>query len=267
MAVPPSKLATYARERPPRLRRTLLAETRYLSFNTTRQPLNDVRVRLALAFAIDRQKIVDRVLMGGQQAAGRFLPPALRAARDTATLTTEQEFNPVEARRLLAQAGFAGGKNFPKLELTGWSGTPVLEAVQEMWRHELGLEVTIAVREAGVHLAALRSGAYDIAFVTTLLDVTDAMALLGDFVSQAPNNLPHWQAGGFDELLARAAARPDLPSQVDDLLAAEVLLLERAPVAPLYFNTRNWLMSPRVHGWQDDALWTRYYTGVWLSGK
>ncbi|MBI4626699.1 MAG: peptide ABC transporter substrate-binding protein, partial [Verrucomicrobia bacterium] len=267
MAVPPSKLANYARERPPRLHRTLLAETRHLSFNTARAPLNDVRVRLALALSIDRQKIVDRVLLGGQQPAGRFLPPALRSARDTAPLATEQQLDPVEARRLLALAGFAGGRNFPKLELTGWTITPVLEAVQEMWRQELRIEVSIAVREANVHLAALRSGAYDIAFVTTLLDVTDAMALLGDFVSQAPNNLPHWQAGGYDELLARAAARPDLPSQAGDLLAAELLLLERAPVAPLYFNTRNWLMAPRVRGWQDDALWTRYYSGVWLSGK
>ena len=267
MSVPRNKLVAYGREHPAELHRTLLAETHYLSFNTTRAPLSDARVRRALSLAIDRTKIVERVMLGGQAPATRMVPPPLRAAPNQAAapLTSEHRFAPEEARRLLTDAGFTGGKDFPKLELTVWSPSQVsvIEAIQQMWRQELGIEIAIVVREARVHLEALRSGTYDIGFVTTLLDIPDPYALLADFVSGAPGNLPQWRDREFDELLVRAEGR----SAGVDLAAAENLLLQRAPLAPLYFNTRNWLMSPRVRGWQDDALWTRFYHDVHFEEK
>ncbi len=267
MSIPRNKLAAYGKDRPAELHRTLLAETHYLSFNTTRAPLGDARVRRALSLAIDRVRLVARVLLGGQEPATRVVPPPLRATpNQTGTpLPSEHRFAPDEARRLLAEAGFANGKNFPNLEITAWSPSQasVLEAVQQMWRQELGIEIAIVVREARVHLEALRSGTYDIGFVTTLLDVLDASALLADFVGGAPGNLPQWRDREFDALLARAEGQ----DAAKNLVTAEDLLLQRAPIAPLYFNTRSWLMSPRVQGWQDDALWTRYYHDVYLDQK
>ena len=266
MDVPKTKIETYLRERPAELHRTPLAETRFLSFNTSRPPLNDERVRRALSLVIDRTKIVDRILLGGQEPATRFVPPALRTDRSsTPPLNSELRLDPNEARRLLAAAGFPGGKNFPQLELTGWSNTPVLEAIQAFWHQELGIECNLALREATVHLAALHEGNYDIGFVTTLLDVADRTAALEDFTSNAPNNFPHWHSAGFDRLVGAASTETD-PARRNQLLAdAETLLLTAAPVAPLYFNTRNWLMSPRVHGWRDDSLWTRDYAGIFLE--
>src|SRR5690606_39278050 len=120
-------------------------------------------------------------------------------------------------------------------------------------------EVTIAIREAKVHLDALASGTYDIAFVTTLLDVVDPVSALGDFVHNAPNNFPHWHSETFDQLVNEAAQLPDTSAQAPLLARAETLLLDEAPIAPLYFNTQNWLMSPRVKGWQQDPLWNRRY--------
>jgi len=257
MTVPFTKLEPYARDHAGELHRAPLAETRYLSFNTQRPPLNDERVRRALALSADREKIVERVVRGGQQPARRFLSPALRpntASSFGASLTEDVP----EAQRLLAAAGFANGKHFPHFELTAWSPsqTPVLEALQAMWRQDLGVEVSIAIRDAKVHLAALVAGTYDIAFVTTIIDVADADAVLGDFATGAPGNYPHWTDARFDASLKRQA-----------LTDAEARLLEAAPVAPLYFNTHNWLMSPRVRGWQEDALWTRCYLDVHLDEK
>jgi oligopeptide transport system substrate-binding protein len=232
-----------------------MIETRYLSFNTQRPPLNDERVRRALALALDRTLISERVLQGGQPATGRFLPPALRAAGDTRPLTGEHRYDPAAARQLLAAAGL-NGKNFPRLELTFWSSPALLEAVQAMWRQELGLDIAIAQREARVHLGSLASGDYDIAFITAIPDVADAGDLLGDFVSLAPENYPHWSDPAFDAALARG-----------DPAAAESRLLEAAPLTPLYFNTKIWLMSPRVRGWQEDGLWSRCYQGISLAGQ
>lgn len=270
VTVPRTKIAVYASERPADLHRAPTAETRFLSFNTRRPALADARVRRALALAIDRTRIVERVMQGGQQPALRFVPLPLRPA-SMPPLTAELRDDPAEARRLLAAAGFSDGKNFPRLELAAWSPsqTPVLEAIQAMWRQELGIDVSVTTREAKVLLAGLASGDYDIAFVTTLalLDVNDPVALLENFTTSGANNFPHWQSAEFDRLLASASVERDTDRQATLLADAESQLLTAVPIAPLYFNTRNWLMSPRVHGWQEDSLWTRSYQKLSVDEK
>jgi len=259
MAVPANKLDTYARERPTELHHVALAETRYLTFNTKRHPLDDTRVRRALSLAIDRERIVRGVLRGGHDAAWRFVPPQLGLA-PTSTATVAQSAD--EARRLLAEAGFPEGRGFPRLELSTWPATPVVEAIQAMWQKELGISVGLVTREAKVHVAALREGNYDIGFMTAIPDVMDAASLLGELTTGAPGNYPHWSDARYDSLITAATESPDLAQQRAFLLSAETRLLEESPVTPLYFNARNWLMSPRVRGWQDDALWTRFYRNV-----
>lgn len=269
MTVPRTKLATYAAERPAELHRAPLAETRFLAFNTTRAPLDDVRVRRALGLAIDRTRIVARVTLGGQDPAFRFVAPPLRPPAAMPHAASEFRFDPAEARRLLTEAGFANGRSFPRLELSAWSPsqTPVLEAVQAMWREHLGIESGIAIREAKVHLAALRDATYDIAFATTLLDFVDASAALEDFRSAAGNNFPHWRSADYDGLLLAAAGTFDPATRWQRLEEAESQLLAAAAVAPIYFNNQNWLMSERVHGWRPDPLWTRNYLDVFVDDR
>jgi oligopeptide transport system substrate-binding protein len=266
LAVPHTKLEVYTRERPAELHRTPLAETRYLAFNMNRPALADPRVRQALAAAIDRQKIVDRVLLGGQLAARTFVPPVLRAGGGAGSESQPHlhAFAPTEARRLFFEAGYGPGRAFPKLELSAWSRSqaPVLEAIQAMWRETLGIETTIAIREAKVHLAALRGADYDIAFVTTLLDVLDPVALLDGFTTGAADNFPHWRDSEYDAAIARAGKGATREALWTELDTAETRLLTAAPVTPIYFNVRNYLLSPRVQGWQEDALWTRYYLNL-----
>lgn len=270
LTVPHTKLAVYARDHPTELHRTPTAETRFLSFNLRRPALADARVRRAFALAIERTKIVERVMQGGQSPALRFVPPQLRPTA-LPPLAAELRESPAEARRLFAEAGFPEGKNFPRLELAAWSHSqiPVLEAMQAMWRRELHVDVAIATREEKVLLAGLASGDYDIALVTTvaLLDVNDPVALLENFTTASANNFPHWQSTEFDRVLATAAIERDASRQATLLSDAESQLLIAVPIAPLYFNTHNWLMSPRVHGWQEDALWNRRYQDIYLDEK
>ncbi len=265
MAVPASKVEVYARERPAELHRAPMIETRYLAFNTRRAPLSDVRVRRALALAIDRELIAARVLRGQQTAASRLIPAALDAG--DASANNAHRHDPAHA--LLAAAGFPAGKNFPRLEVAAWSKSQIatLEAIQAMWRKELGLEIAIITREAGVHLSSLASGDYDIAFITQIPDVADAADILGDFATGAPENYAHWSDATFDAALARAAPLADPNARTAALRLAEDRLLAEAPVTPLYFNTKLWLMSPRVRGWQEDGLWSRCYQQVFFEGK
>ena len=263
MSVPVSKIETYARERPAEIFQTPLAETRYLTFNTRRPPLDDPRVRRALSLAIDREKITTLVLRGGQLPATTFLPPSVRVEPDLRAGSPNSNSVSVEtAAALLAAAGFPAGKDFPRLELTGWSQTPVLEAIQAMWKSTLGIDVAITLREAKVHLASLREGTYDIGFINEIPDLADAASSLENFTTGAPGNYPGWSDSRYDALFA---PRPLASPPKLEAGAAEALLLEAAPIAPLYFNTKNWLKSPRVQGWQEDPFWSRDYVGVFLA--
>jgi oligopeptide transport system substrate-binding protein len=255
MAVPFSKLAGYRAAEPSVLHSVPLFETRYLALNTTRPPLDDARVRRALALALDRPALVEKVLLSGQPAFN-FVPAGL-GGYTPASLITE---NTAEARRLLAAAGFPGGRGFPRLELASWPVNPAqLEAIQQMWRRELGIEVAIAQREARTHLAALASGDYAIAFMTAIPDYDGASDLFTQLTGGHPLNYPHWRNAEFDRLVAAAGELSDPGARNAAYQQAEKLLLGEMPVIPLYFNAQNFLVSPRVHGWQADRLWTRFY--------
>jgi oligopeptide transport system substrate-binding protein len=284
MAVPYTKVATYFQERTAELHRAPLAETRYLSFNVGRAPLNDLRVRRALSLALDRAKIVKDVLRAAQDPAYRLLPPGLRPAGDmpsdlsanlfsTASAAAQRAAtapaSQAEARRLLAEAGFPEGRGFPQLEFSGWGAgaRPVLEAVQEMWKRELGITTTLLVRDVGTHVAALRSGRYDIGYIALIPDIADPLPALQRFVTGAPDNYPHWSDAAYDQAVARAEGTSDPAGQAAVLRTAEMRLLDQQPLAPLYFNVQTWMMRPEVHGWQQDALWTRNYLGVYLEAS
>ena len=265
MSLPVSKVPVYEQNRSPELHRAPLAETRYLSLNTTHPPLNDPRVRRALSLALDRATLVSRVLRGGEQPTTTLVHPSLYAAPAPTAPTATPSSATTEARALLAAAGYSDPSTFPQLELSTWTNSPIVEAIQSMWRTELGIEIAIVLREAKVHLSALQSADYDIAFMTAIPDVPDAANLLETFTSDSAANYPHWSDSRFDELLARAARTPDLADQTALLHEAEAHLLAESPLIPLYFNARNWLMSPRVLHWQTDLLWTRFYHHVDLA--
>ncbi|HEY8995734.1 MAG TPA: peptide ABC transporter substrate-binding protein [Lacunisphaera sp.] len=254
MTVPFAKLESYRRNSPELVQTVPIYETRYLTLNVNRPPLNDPRVRRALSLALDRQVLVEKVLKGGQKAAFSFVPPGLGGY----TPETRLHEDSAEARRLLAEAGFPGGKGFPSLELTSWVATSNLvpETLQERWRAELGITVSLVQREARTHLAALAAGEYDIAVAAAIPDYDGALNLLEHFTSSDASNYPHWSNPLYDKLTADHA----LPE-------AEKTLLGELPVIPLYFNAKNLLRHPAVREWREDALWTRYYHHVYLDEK
>ncbi len=260
MSVPFTKISGYAAQTPSPLRQIPLHETRFLAFNTQRAPLNDVRVRRALTLALDRESIVKHVLHGGQRAAYSFVPVGLGGFHPLSILTENAD----EARALLAAAGYPGGKGFPSLELAGWTQTPVLEAVQAMWKQHLGITVQIGSRDAKVHVASLEKGDYDIGFITAIPDVADAADILHDLRTGGTSNYSQWGNREYDALLDGADRMTNAKDRDAALGKAEALLIEQCPIAPLYFNTKNILQRPAVQHWQEDALWNRFYKGVSL---
>jgi oligopeptide transport system substrate-binding protein len=217
--------------------------------------LNDARVRRALALAIDRTALVEKVVLSGEPAFN-FVPTGLGGYTPGTRIKSDAD----EARRLLAEAGFPEGHGFPRLELATWPvGVAQLEAIQQMWRRELGIEIAIVQREARTHLASLAAGDYTLAFMTAIPDYDGASDVFSQLTSAHPLNYPHWKNPEFDRLVAQAGQLADPAARNAAYRQAEALLLAEMPVVPLYFNAQNFLVSPRVRGWQADRLWTRFY--------
>lgn len=263
MTVPAARLAHYVEQESGLLRRQPLFETRYLALNPARGPLADPRVRRALSLALDRTALVNHVLRGGQTPATSFVPPGLGGYTPGTTLAADA----AAARRLLAEAGYPGGQGFPRLEFSTWTNTPVLEAIQQMWKRELGIDTAITLREGRVHLAAMAAGDFDLSLLPLIPDYDDPADAFADLTTGAPANYGRWSRPDYDALVATAGRTLDPADRLQQYRAAEKILLEDLPVIPLYFSAQNYLVSPRVHGWQSDRLWTRFYQNITLDEK
>lgn len=273
MTVPAARLAHYAANEPALLRRQPLYETRFLALNPARGPLADVRVRRALSLAVDRSALVAHVLKGGQEPARTLVPPGLggyqfdpaAGAIGSADAPAAEAAAKEESRRLLAEAGFPGGRGFPRLEFSTWTNTPVLEAIQQMWQRELGIDTAITLREGRVHLAAMAAGDFDLSLLPLIPDYDDPADAFAEFTTGAPANYGRWSHADYDALVLEAGRLPDAAARLSRYRAAERILLAELPAIPLYFSVQNYLVSPRLRGWRSDRLWTRYYLGPSLE--
>lgn len=263
--VPLSKIASYqSGERAGSLRLDPFLETGFFRFNTDYGPLKDPRVRSALARALDRTALVERVTLGGQIPAHSLTPP--HTAGYTAMAGIPDDF--AEARRLLAEAGFPDGKGFPSLEIMSFTNElnqRLMEAVQQMWKRELGLTMTLALKEQRVWLDDEREKNYAISCARWIGDYVDPSTFLELFLSNSGNNATGWSSTEYDRLI-RAAASETAPARRNALYQqAEALLLKEAPIAPLYHGTRPYLIHPAVKGWEPALLGFHRYQLVSLK--
>jgi oligopeptide transport system substrate-binding protein len=262
--VPIAKIAGYRRDRPAVLRIDPFLDTAFLRFNTRRAPFTDPRVRQALARALDRTALVREVLLGGQQPAPSLTPPG--TAGYTARAGIPDDF--AGARRLLAEAGYPGGRGFPRVEIqfaTLELNQRLLEAIQQMWRRELGLDVSLANKEQRVWLSDERQLNYDISYAHWIGDYVDPSTYLQLFTSDGGNNSTGWANPEYDRLVQAAGADLDPPRRNERYQEAEAILLREAPIAPIFFGTRIYLCDPAVKNWHPALLGIHQYKNVYLE--
>ncbi len=231
----------------------------YVFFNGSNPKFKDKRVRQALSMAIDRDFLTHDVLMGGGGiTAYTFVPPGV--ANYTPAALPEWASWPMarrqaEAKRLLAAAGF--GPDHPlvfEMKQNGLEPTAFLSSVQADWR-QIGVKATLATAESQVAYQYFRMKDFEMGDGGWIADFNDAVSFLG--LMQSKNgemNYGGYNNPQYDALLDAADHEPDAKKRGDELRQAEAIMLDDAPVIPVYFLVNSNLVSPKITGFADNIV-------------
>ncbi|MCI0538345.1 MAG: peptide ABC transporter substrate-binding protein, partial [Verrucomicrobiales bacterium] len=209
--------------------------TYFVRFNLARKPFDDPRVRKALALAIDKNRIVEKITRAGEKAAWHQVPPGVANYTSPPGLG----YDPPEARRLLSEAGYPEGRNFPRFQYlynNQKSHEKIAVELQDMWVKALGIRADLRAVEWKVFLADQRQMNFDLSRSSWIGDYNDANTFLDMFTSGNDNNRTGWKNQRYDDLVQRANAELDRAKRRSLLQQAEALLIrEELPIVPIYF--------------------------------
>jgi oligopeptide transport system substrate-binding protein len=251
--LPVTKIASWRQQDPSKLRVDPTLQVNFLRFNTTRPALNDARVRRALSLAIDRAALARSVLQASRAPATAFTPPDTGGYAARASVPTDFD----AARRLLTAAGFDGGRGLPVIDLQVRNDEimpRVAEALQAMWQRELGLRTTISQVEQKTWIQNQQTSNYGISTAAWTADFPDPVTFLGMFTANSAYNWTGWNHPEYEMLMETAAKTADAQQRFELFQRAEALLLNEAPVSPLYHGAQTYLIHPAVKGWEPAPL-------------
>ncbi|MDX6910218.1 ABC transporter substrate-binding protein [Hafnia paralvei] len=227
--------------------------TYYYAFNTQKAPLNDVRVRRALSYAIDRQIIAEKVLGTGEKPAYHFTPD-VTAGFEPVPLAmqkmTQAERNK-QAKEWLKEAGY-GPKKPLKLTLlynTSENHQKIAIAVASMWKKSLGAQVKLTNQEWKTYIDSRNTGKFDVVRASWVGDYNEASTFLSLLTSTHSGNIAKFNSLGYDKLLKMASEETDAAKRNADYVQAEQIIAEQAPIAPIYQYTNGRLIKPWVKGY------------------
>ena len=239
--------------------RSIFAALTYYSFNTAHAPFDDVRVREALALAIDRDRISEDETGGATEPAKRFLPAAMSdsAGEPVVAQSAILEKDVARAKKLLADAGYPDGKNFPKVRLLinrNEQQHQVAQAIAAMWLSALNVETEIIVKNWDDYETTIRSGEYDLArrglVMQTMDELTNLSLLFPPELNAArpESDHPQGEVKG-SRIVARASEKKASPP-----IESEAEALSQLRAIPIYFASSYTLVKPYLSGFDANVL-------------
>ncbi len=263
-AIPVSKVGYYREQSHPALQINPYLGTYYLQLNTRNTPLSDPRVRTALSLVINRDQIVGKITKGNQKPAWHFTPP------DTAGYNTNyiSSKNVDQARSLLTEAGYPNGENFPVLKYlynTSENHKAIGEALQQMWRSELGIRVQLENQEWKVYTQSRENGSFDILRSSWVGDYLDPSTFLDVWTSDSGNNFTGWSSPQYDTMIEETRRLADVGNRFSVFEIAEKLMLSQQPIIPLYFYNSVFLKHSAVKGFYPTLLNYHPWKHVYLE--
>jgi oligopeptide transport system substrate-binding protein len=265
---PTSQVPILRRQIPDELKISPMIANYFLPLNQTRKPFTDRRLRLALALAVDREVIVDKVLRVGQIPAYGIVPTGMPGYPYSAAL----RFRPLpmekrleQARALVREAGY-GPSNPLRFELSIYNSIEfklVAVALQAMW-HQIGVDMRLAPIDAQILYDMLRKRDFEAASAGWVADYRDPKNFLFLFQTSSPDlNYGGYSNPVYDELVAQSDHIRDPAARLRAMARAEQVLLDDVGVVPLYNDVTRDLVSPQVKGWISNPV--NFNRSRWLS--
>lgn len=206
----------------------------FYRYNVTKKPFDDARVRKAMALAVDKKRIVEKITRAGEKTASHLVPPGV------ANYTSPEGlgYDPELARKLLAEAGYPGGKGFPRVDYMFNSvktHEKIAVELQEMWARELGIQIDLRNLEWKVFLQAQSRLEFGLSRSSWIGDYNDPNTFLDMFMSNNGNNRTGWKSERYDKLIREANSKLDMKEREKILQQAELLLIrDELPIVPLF---------------------------------
>ena len=264
--VPPNQIPPLIKAKAPELRIAPDLGVYYFMLNTKIPGLNNKLVRQALNFATNRKLIADKIRQRGEEPALHFTPPNTGGYYAPHYL----QYNPSMGRQKLTEAGYPNGENFPTLTLlynTSENHKAIAEAVQQMWKSELNIKVELRNQEWKIYLDSRRRKDFEICRASWIGDYNDPTTFLNLWLGKSTMNQSGWENPHYDALITQASD-PDYSENRFSLFAkAEQILIEEAPLLPIFFYKRASLQDPRIVNWESNLLNIRNYRNFYFDPK
>jgi ABC-type oligopeptide transport system substrate-binding subunit len=226
----------------------------FYMFNLARPPFDNKNVRQALNLSLDRQQICRKLLQAGQRPGRTLTPSDFRGAYRR---PSGVQYDPVKAKQLMTEAGYPGGRGlrFRITYNTAELHRQLAEAVQAQWMTAFpSIQIDLVNLEWQVYLETMRQRDFEMIRRYWTADFNDPFAFLELMLSASSNNFSGWINPVYDQLMTQANSRVDPTERMRLLAEAEALLLEDAPVIPLYEGMTFFLTKPEVRGWHSNIL-------------
>ncbi|SJZ48450.1 Periplasmic oligopeptide-binding protein [Vibrio cincinnatiensis] len=238
--------------------------TYYYSFNTKKKPFDDVRVRKAISYAIDRNIVTDAIMAQGEKPA-YFLTPEITAGfhpEFPAYGKMSQKERDAEAARLLKEAGYGKGNplKFSLLYNTSENHKKIAVALGSMWKKTLGLDVTLENQEWKTYLSSKDQGNFEVARAGWCGDYNEASSFLTLMMSNNTTGGQHWGNTDYDAIIMKALTSTSESERQAYYAQAEALIAKEMPIAPIYQYVKSRLLSPKVGGFPSNNPEEKIYT-------
>ena len=258
-SVPSSILGDIQKQRPREFRPWTEYSTNFLRLNVSDKILNsdnvlkDVRIRQALALAVDRDQIIQAVGKLKEEPAYSIVPPM----SDDYKPSRCEGLNISKAKQLLAEAGYPDGKNFPRLEILyneSEDAATLAEVLQYQWKINLGVSFQLKTLEWSSYLKAQHKLEHQIARAGWTGDYLHPSTFIGIFITGGEDNETGWGNKDYDKFVNLAAAEYDDAKRAEFLANAEKILMTEMPIIPLFYRKSKNVVRPYVKGFEENLL-------------
>ncbi|MEZ9564754.1 ABC transporter substrate-binding protein [Vibrio artabrorum] len=238
--------------------------TYYYQFNAQKAPFNDVRLRKAMSYAVDRDVLTKAILGQGQKPA-YFLTPEITAGFNPevpAYGKLSQKERVAEAKRLLKEAGYTKEHplEFSLLYNTSENHKKLAVAIASMWKKELGVNVKLENQEWKSYLDSKDAGDFDVARAGWCGDYNEASSFLTLMVSKNTTGGQHYKSAEYDQIIDKALHSTSEKERTQLYTDAEKLLAKDMPIAPLYQYVTARLVSPQLGGYPSGNAEDKIYS-------